>query len=215
MLCAFDLQCIRAGHVLFSRLGFTLSAGEALNVQGSNGSGKSSLLRIVCGLLPPCRGQVSWRGESIFGHSEEFHREVAYLGHGDGVKDELTARENLNLASLLTGEPICEARTAEALASLDLAHLAHMPGRRLSQGQRRRVALARFALSRKPLWLLDEPCTALDTDAADRFGVLLHAHLASGGMALVATHQPMNGIEGRVRHLHLGMPLQREGRMHV
>lgn len=196
MLEAVDLQCVRGERALFSGLGFRLRGGELLRIAGANGSGKTSLLRIVCGLLAPTLGQIRWRGEDIHGLREEFWSKLVYIGHSNAIKDDLTAAENLKIACTLAGSSASGERVGAALRRLGLAGCESLPTRVLSQGQRRRVALARLALSEAvPLWILDEPFTALDTRAVQMLGGLIGEHVAGGGMAIVTSHQqiPIGG----------------------
>ncbi|OGA95834.1 MAG: heme ABC transporter ATP-binding protein CcmA [Betaproteobacteria bacterium RIFCSPLOWO2_12_FULL_66_14] len=189
MLEAAELECERGGWVLFRGLSFALQAGESLRIAGANGSGKTSLLRILCGLLPPAGGEVRWRGAAIRGLREDYSRELVYLGHAPAVKDDLSAAENLEISCALAGMPADAGAIAEALARFGLAGKGQ-PSRRLSQGQRRRAALARLALSAsRPLWLLDEPFSALDVAGVALLRALIEAHLARGGAVIFTTHQ--------------------------
>jgi heme exporter protein A len=198
MLQAIDLECVRQGRTLFKALGFSVAAGERLRIGGANGSGKTSLLRILCGLLMPNAGEVRWRSASISSLKEEYSREIAYLGHAPAVKDDLSAAENLQIACRLAG---FTAKTGEALAKLGVP--ADVPVRRLSQGQRRRAALARLAVSEQvPLWLLDEPYAALDVQAAATVDGLITAHAARGGAVIFTTHQETGAGASRVLELH-------------
>lgn len=188
MLEAADLRCERGGRVLFERLSFRLEAGELLRISGANGSGKTSLLRVLCGLLTPSRGSVRWKGEPIAGLREEYARELVYLGHAPAVKGDLTAEENLSIACTLAGVAASSDAVKGALAQFALPD--DVAVRRLSQGQRRRAALARLALSGAvPLWLLDEPFAALDAEGIKRLGRLLSDHAARGGAIVFTTHQ--------------------------
>lgn len=188
MLEAADLRCERGGRVLFERLSFRLGAGEFLRVSGANGSGKTSLLRVLCGLLTPSRGCVRWKGEPVAALREEFARQLVYLGHAPAVKGDLTAEENLSIACTLAGVAASRDAVKSALARFALPH--DVPVRRLSQGQRRRAALARLALSGAvPLWLLDEPFAALDAEGIERLGALLSGHAEKGGAIVFTTHQ--------------------------
>jgi len=189
VLEAKELECERGGRSLFSSLSFTLIGGEALRVAGANGRGKTSLLRILCGLLPPSQGEVLWKGTPIRALKEDFSRELVYLGHAPAVKDDLTAAENLAIACRLAGNPQPDDAVAEALAQLGLAGV-NQQVRKMSQGQRRRAALARLALSASvPLWLLDEPFSALDTGGVDTLRDLIFKHLERGGAVAFTTHQ--------------------------
>ncbi|MEY4654158.1 MAG: heme exporter, ATP-binding protein CcmA [Pseudomonadota bacterium] len=185
-----QLGCARGGRLLFDGVSLRLEAGQWLKVSGDNGAGKTSLLRVLAGLLPPASGQVLWRGHPLVTQAERLGRERLFLGHAPAVKDDLTALENLMAACTLAGEPV---PTGEALQALDAAGLraqAHQPLRRLSQGQRRRCALARLPLARRrPLWILDEPFSALDTPSCDWLGAQVRAHIEQGGMAVLTSHQ--------------------------
>ena len=189
MLEAFDLGCRRGGRSLFRNLSTTLAGGELLRVAGENGSGKTSLLKILCGLLAPDAGEVRWRGTPIRGLREEYFRQLVYLGHAPAVKGDLTARENLAIACTLAGNPAPASALRDALARYGLAG-AEVPVRKLSQGQRRRAALARLLLSAAvPLWLLDEPFAALDAPAARLTEELIAGHVARGNAVVYTTHQ--------------------------
>lgn len=203
MLEAKDLACVRGDRTLFSRLGFVVGDGELLLVHGSNGSGKTSLLRMVCGLMAPAYGEIHWRGVSIAEEREAFHAEMAYFGHAPAIKEDLSALENLEFSSRLAGDPVSREAATAALTRLGVGHCRDLPAKVLSQGQRRRVALARIPLSRAKLWILDEPLTALDVAAAQLVQNLLGEHLSEGGMAMLTTHQPLTvaGIEPRVLRL--------------
>ena len=198
MLEAIGLECVRQQRALFSALGFSLNAGERLRIAGANGSGKTSLLRILCGLLTPNAGEVRWRGEKISVLREEYARHIVYLGHAPAVKDDLTPAENLAIACRLAG---FAAKTGEALSRLGVS--ADIPVRKLSQGQRRRAALARLVVSEQvPLWLLDEPYAALDSQAAKIVDELITAHAARGGAVVFTTHQETGAAASRVIELH-------------
>jgi heme exporter protein A len=190
MLEAVNLECVRGDRTLFSDLSFSLESGVLLRVAGTNGSGKTSLLRILCGLLSPTQGEVRWRGSDIRSLREEYWKEIIYLGHSNAVKDELTAIENLMVASTLAGMDVSREEASEALRCFGLAHCAALPAKVLSQGQRRRVSLARLILSEKlPLWILDEPFIALDTAAVDYMQTLIAQHVARGATVVLTTHQ--------------------------
>jgi len=200
VLEASDLECQRGGRRLFHRLTFSVSSGETLRVAGANGSGKTSLLRILCGLLTPSAGAVLWNGARIQSLKEEYARHLVYLGHAPAVKDELTGAENLRVACVLAGLAATAEQTREALARFGVP--ADKPLRQLSQGQRRRAALARLALSwQAPVWLLDEPFTALDAAAAELTRTLLGEHAQRGGSVVYSTHQDAGLHDSRVIEL--------------
>lgn len=187
---AVDLQCTRGERTLFNGLGFTLRAGTLLRVAGANGSGKTSLLRIACGLLEPTGGEVLWAGENIRRLQEEFWRQLVYIGHANAIKDDLTAAENLRVACTLAGVHVQREQIGDALRRLGLAGCEDLPARVLSRGQQRRTALARLVLSETaPLWVLDEPFTALDATATDCVQDLIAAHVSRGGAVVYTTHQ--------------------------
>jgi len=190
MLEAVNLECVRGDRTLFSDLSFSLDSGVLLRVAGTNGSGKTSLLRILCGLLSPTQGEVRWRGSDIRSLREEYWKEIIYLGHSNAVKDELTATENLMVACTLAGMDVDREQASAALRRFGLAHCEALPAKVLSQGQRRRVSLARLILSEKlPLWILDEPFIALDTAAVDYMQTLIAQHVARGATVVLTTHQ--------------------------
>jgi heme exporter protein A len=183
-----DLACRRGGRRVFDRLSFTLGAGELLALTGRNGSGKTTLLRALALLVRPDAGTVRWHGADVTAEPETWRGRLAWLGHLEGLKGDLSVRENLLVAERLRGASKAEDRLDGALAALDLLALAARPVRTLSAGQRRRVALARVVLSQAPIWLLDEPLNALDAPAQAAFRTVLQRHLAAGGRAIAATH---------------------------
>lgn len=189
MLEAAGLQCVRGERTLFSGLNLTLRGGELLRIAGENGSGKTSLLRILCGLLAPAEGSVRWQGQDIRRLREAFWSELVYVGHANAIKEDLTAAENLATACALQGQQTSAGRLRAALERLGVAAAEREPTRVLSQGQRRRVALARLALSSQtPLWILDEPFTALDTGAVAIVRELIADHVARGAAVAYTTH---------------------------
>ncbi len=190
MLEVSQLSCTRGDRTLFCGVSFKLGAGDLLHVAGTNGSGKTSLLRILCGLGAADSGEVRWRGEPIHALREAYWREVVYLGHANALKDDLSAVENLLVACTLAGRSVTPAAARGALDAFGLAACAHLPVRSLSQGQKRRSALARLALSAQvPLWILDEPFSALDVDAVAYLENLILAQVARGGSVIFTTHQ--------------------------
>jgi heme exporter protein A len=200
VLDASNLDCQRGSRTLFRGLSFVLRGGELLRVAGANGSGKTSLLRILCGLLTPQAGEVRWHGTPIQGLREDYTRHIVYLGHAPAVKDDLTAAENLAIACRLAGLRATADASGEALARFGLTGAALV--KRLSQGQRRRAALARLWLSGSvPLWLLDEPFTALDTAGVAMLRGLIEAHAGRGGAVVYSTHQDPGMAATRVVEL--------------
>jgi heme exporter protein A len=186
MLEARELACLRGERVVFAGLSFSVAPGAALLLTGANGAGKSSLLRLLAGLVAPAEGVLLWAGEDALADRAAHARRLRYVGHGDALKPALTARENLAFfARLWGGAP------EAALEGMDLTPLADLPARVLSAGQKRRLGLARLALAPAPLWLLDEPTTGLDTASVGRLGGLLARHRAAGGMVVAATHLPL------------------------
>ncbi|HET6159416.1 MAG TPA: heme ABC exporter ATP-binding protein CcmA [Dongiaceae bacterium] len=172
-----------------------VAGGAALLLQGPNGSGKSTLLRVLAGLLPPAEGAITWNGADVSRQREAHRARLTYLGHQDALKAGLTALENLQFWASFNG-----GNAEAALKAFGLTRLADRPARMLSAGQKRRLALSRLAMSDPPLWLLDEPVTALDTEARAAFVALLGRHLAGGGLAVIATHEPL-AIEAPVLQL--------------
>ena len=203
MLEASHLECIRGERRLFSGLGFRLDGGEVLYLQGKNGSGKTSLLRILCGLAHPAAGEVRWRGNSIHKPGEDYRRELCYLGHHNAIKEELTPLENLLAAARLADETLSEDDALDALEQVGLAGREDLACKYLSQGQKRRVALARLVKERRPLWVLDEPFVALDVAAVDWLAGIISGHLQRGGLAVMTTHQLVAIPAGTVRELRL------------
>jgi heme exporter protein A len=202
LLDVADLACRRGGRPVFEHLSFALGAGQLLALTGRNGSGKTTLLRALALLVRPTAGAVLWQGADVQGDPEAWRGRLAWLGHLDGLKGDLTVRENLLAAERLRGRASPDDRLDVALVAMDLASLASRAVRTLSAGQRRRTALARVMLTRAPLWLLDEPLNALDGPAQQAFRLALQQHLVDGGLAIAATHADL-GIDGQ-RFLHLG-----------
>ena len=189
MLAAHDLACERGGRALFRNLDFGLERGVLLHIKGATGSGKTSLLRMLCGLTPPACGKITWDDEDIRELRENYTAQLTYIGHHPAVKDELSALENLQIAQALAGQPVALAQAQAALATVGLQGRANLPVRVLSQGQRRRVALARLWLSDASLWILDEPFNALDVEAAAMLERHIEVHLDAGGIVVLTTHQ--------------------------
>jgi len=200
LLDVAELACRRGGRPVFDHLSFALAAGELLALVGRNGSGKTTLLRALALLVPADAGAIRWRGTEVRGDPDAWRGRIAWLGHLDGLKGDLSVRENLLIAERLRGAAPAEDRLDAALAAFDLASLAARPVRSLSAGQRRRTALARVLLSQAPLWLLDEPLNALDSAAQTAFRSVLDRHLQAGGLAIAATHADL-GMAARTLKL--------------
>ena len=203
MLEAHDLTARRGATTLFRRLRFRVDPGRALVVTGPNGTGKTTLLRVLAGLTLPAEGHVSWRGEAVAAHSPRLRTECVFAGHSPALKDELTAEENLRSLVTLCGETPSPRGIREALSEVSLEAQRALPARALSQGQRRRIGLARLALLRRPLWLLDEPATALDAAGVALLAQWIARQLAQGGVVVAATHQALDLPSERVAYLEL------------
>jgi heme exporter protein A len=189
-LIVSELACERGGRVLFSGMGFAVESGGAALLTGPNGAGKTSLLSILAGLSMPLAGEA--RLEDAEGEEADLSEEAHLIGHRDGLKSQLLVSENLGFSQAMLGSPSLSPKAA--LAALGLEHVLDLPCAYLSAGQRRRVALARLLVSRRPLWLLDEPTAALDSASRALLTKLLGDHLAAGGLLVAATHEPL-GIE--------------------
>ncbi len=201
-LQAKNLTLTRGGRLLFANLDFSIARGEALVLRGANGSGKTSLLRVLAGLTMADDGVISWDDAPWKSASSVRRANVLYLGHANALKDELTAAENLADGLGFDGMTISAENQHRALERVGLMARRDLPARRLSQGQKRRIGLARLLLTQKPLWLLDEPTNALDADGVALFTDIVDEHLARGGMACIATHLTMQ-IHAPVRELNL------------
>jgi len=186
MLEAQELACWRGERAVFAGLSFTLAPGGALLLTGANGAGKSSLLRLLAGLIPVAEGRLLWGGQDALADRVTHAARLRYLSHADALKPSLTARENLDFYARLWG-----GEAGPALDTLGLGELAELPARVLSSGQKRRLALARLALAPAAIWLLDEPTVGLDATSVERLGALLARHRDAGGMVLAATHLPL------------------------
>jgi len=200
-----DLACVRGGRPVFAGVSFAVAAGEAVVVLGRNGAGKSSLLRVLAGLLPAATGRIVLDG----GDAEASLAEQAhYVGHLDAQKASLTVTENLDFWTAFLGGD--RARVPVALESVGLGSLADLPAAHLSAGQRRRLSLARLLTARRPVWLLDEPTAALDVAGQDLLAGLMREQLASGGLIVAATHAPL-GLTGRELRLNGSRMMPPEG----
>jgi len=203
MLEVTNLDCERGDRKLFSDINLSLKPGTLLQLQGANGSGKTSLLRILCGLLAPSRGEVRWQGANIRALGEEYFTAITYIGHRTAVKGELTCLENHRINNGLAGVELTRKEALESLTKMGLAGREHLPARLLSEGQRRRLALSRLLSAATQLWILDEVLTSLDRAAASLITTVIEAHLKGGGMAVVATHQELNLAAGSFERLQL------------
>lgn len=178
-----DLACVRGGREVFDGVSFAVPAGGLMQLRGPNGAGKSSLLRLIAGLVRPAAGRLALDGGAT---DVPLAEQVHYVGHLDALKAALTVAENLRFWAAMLGR--ADRTVPDALEAVGIGALADFPAAVLSAGQRRRLALARLLAAFRPVWLLDEPTTALDADGRDRLFVLLADHLSAGGLALVATH---------------------------
>lgn len=184
------LTCERGERTLFRGMTFAVEPGTLVRVAGSNGAGKTTLLRLLTGLMRPVEGEILWRGTPIAKAAEDFWRELCYIGHRNGVKDDLSVIENVMINARVASLKASEAEALDALAAVGLSDFIDVPAGQLSQGQRRRVALARLWLSRSvPLWILDEPFTALDVKGVARLANLIGEHVSKGGVVMLVTHQ--------------------------
>ena len=203
MLEVTNLTCVRGTRRLFKDLNFSASEGELVELRGPNGSGKTSLLRILCGLASPAAGEVRWHGKPIRKLGEEYYASVAYLGHQNAVKDELTAIENLKISSAVAGEILNDREAREILARVGLSQQQNLPARVLSAGQRRRLGMTRLLTSPAKLWILDEVLTSLDDVAMNLSREFITEHLKKEGIAIVATHQDLNLAVPKIQQLRL------------
>ena len=207
-LRAENLCCIRGDRQLFSGLDLSVASGELLYLQGANGSGKTTLLRSLCGLFLPDAGDISWNGTPTHQLEESFYRNLLYFGHHAAIKLELTALENLRLNIQLggcqNGSQVHDDALWAALADVGLSGFEDLPCKMLSQGQKRRVALARLLVDTAPLWILDEPFTALDVAAVEMLQKVIAGHVERGGLVILTTHQEVALTSGQVKHVRLG-----------
>lgn len=199
MLEARDVVCIRDEHVLFSALSFTANPGEMVQITGANGVGKTSLLRMLSGLATPESGDVCWQGRRINRIREHFNQQLLWLGHQPGIKSVLTGEENLRFFYPQQHQNA----HWQALAAVGLAGYEDVPVARLSAGQQRRVALARLWLTNVPLWILDEPLTALDVAGVEMLTQRMEYHIAHGGIIILTTHQPLRPFAQGIRCIQL------------
>lgn len=202
MFSVSNLSCSRGDKRLFSGVSFVLQPGEWLHLEGDNGVGKTSLLRLACSLTALEQGEIQWQGQPVSSNIDEFRANLAYLGHQLALKEDLTPLENLRADSAIAGRPLALADAKAALAQLGLKGREHLPVRVLSQGQKRRTALARLLVSSAPLWILDEPFVALDAAAQKVLSEVINGHLNRQGMVLFTSHQ-MVTLAGQGRSYRL------------
>ena len=200
-LIAADLACLRGGRLVFDQMAFDLSDGDALVLTGANGSGKSSLIRILAGLSRPFAGSLTWNGTCVLVDPDPYRRQVAVLGHLDGVKAALTLQENILFWARMAGISAPLPLVTRALTALNLEALADRPGRFLSAGQRRRAGMARVIAMARPIWLLDEPTIGLDRSSVDIVCQLIADHRRQGGLVVVSTHLPLDVPHAATRDL--------------
>ncbi|WP_220460118.1 MULTISPECIES: cytochrome c biogenesis heme-transporting ATPase CcmA [unclassified Colwellia] len=201
LLSANGLTCIREDRVLFEALNFSVFSGNIIQVEGPNGSGKTSLLRILAGLSQPYDGTVLFREQNITEQSDEFHQNILYIGHLPGVKGEITAQENLEFTLALHGNDVSTAE--ETLEKVNLLGFENALASHLSAGQHRRISLARLWQSTAPIWILDEPFTAIDKRGVEKLEQLFLAHAQRGGCVILTTHQDLSFPEDKVKKITL------------
>ena len=191
LISASNLTCIREERLLFDQLAIEINAGDIVQVEGPNGSGKTSLLRILAGLSQPYEGEIFYKNQLITKSREEFHQNLLYLGHLAGVKGEMTAEENLNFNLTLHGFSVEASEIEETLALVNLTGFEDSLASHLSAGQHRRISLARLYKSTANIWILDEPFTAIDKQGVHSLEQLFKAHIKNGGCVILTTHQDL------------------------
>lgn len=199
-----QLSCMRGDRQLFSNLTFSLQSGRLLYLKGHNGSGKTTLLRTLAGLFHADSGEVLWSGQTLKQTSDDYYRDVLYIGHAAGIKLDLTPLENLQIYCRMRDLSFQEGELWDALQKLGLKGFEDLPARMLSAGQKRRIALARLFIDKARLWILDEPFTALDVAAVELLQGIVAQHVISGGMVILTTHQEVSLPEERVTRIELG-----------
>lgn len=208
VLSVSNLGCIRGERVLFKNLSFNVNSGKLLYVQGENGSGKTTLLRTLCGLSAPAAGEIAWNNQSIKTLAEDYTGQVLYIGHLAGIKDDLTAIENIQFSISLSGYTVEREQAVNALEALGIARCADLPTRVLSQGQKRRIGLAQLWLQdqpeQMPMWILDEPFTALDINMIKKLTQHIEKYVKNGGIVVFTSHQVPDFNAELVQSLMLG-----------
>ncbi|NOH52823.1 cytochrome c biogenesis heme-transporting ATPase CcmA [Vibrio coralliilyticus] len=205
MLEVSQLTAIRDERILFESLSFTINSGELVQIEGRNGTGKTTLLRIVTGLGDRDSGEIFWNGENIESNRDAYHQDLLFLGHQTGVKRELTAYENLRFyLNIHSRKPVGKEPIYSALMKVGLVGREDVPVAQLSAGQQRRVALARLWLSDHKLWILDEPLTAIDKQGVKVLESLFLSHAEDGGIVILTTHQDMFADNPKLRKIKLG-----------
>lgn len=202
-LSVSNLQCTRGDRQLFSGLSFQLQPKQLLFLQGKNGSGKTTLIRTLCGLFVADEGDIQWKGLPVQEHLETYRADLFYLGHLNAIKGDLTTLENIRINHTMSGQKNSDDDLLDALEQIGLLGYEDFPTRQLSQGQKRRVALARLLVNKSPLWILDEPFVALDIAAVALLQTIISKHVEDGGMALITTHQEVPLTHGEIQHLSL------------
>ena len=201
LLSVRSLTCVRGDRTLFSDLDLQVTSGEWLHIRGENGIGKTSLLRLLAGLAKPAAGEILWGNQSIFSDPSQYHRDLLFLGHRDSLKEDLTAFENLSIATALDGVAVSDEEILQSLHRFGLRGREDLPVNCLSAGQKRRVLLARLLLRKAKLWILDEPFNALDVHAVEMLSELIAEHIANGGIAILTSHQNISIAGGRAVQL--------------
>ncbi len=205
MLSIANLAAQRGDRPLFSALSLTLQAGDCVHLRGENGVGKTTLLKLLAGLSQPQQGEIYWRGQPLAALGDAYFAELHYFGHKDALKELLSPFDNLQLAAKLAGNSLPESAILDVLARVGLARECDLPVRSLSQGQKKRAALARLLATPRPLWLLDEPFVALDAKAQSQLGEWIADHCQQGGIALFTSHQTIPKAIPRITELNLAM----------
>jgi heme exporter protein A len=202
-LSVSNLQCTRGDRLLFSGLNLQLNPKQLLFLEGKNGSGKTTLIRTLCALFVADKGEILWQDQSIKKHLDTYREALFYLGHLNAIKGDLTVLENLRFNHAISGQSNDDETLLDALEYIGLFGYEDFPTRQLSQGQKRRVALARLLINKSPLWILDEPFVALDNAAVQLLQRIISQHIEAGGMAILTTHQAVPLTEGKIQRINL------------